>query len=78
MIVAPTVGAVDGDTDKEGDDVVVDVVEAEPPVVVDVADIASAVVVLKISVEFAEVVVVVVELLLKPAIKVGVAVGPDV
>jgi hypothetical protein len=75
LIGAPAVGAVDGDTDKEGDDVVVDVVEAEPPVVV---DIASAVVVLKISVEFAEVVVVVVELLLKPAIKVGVAVGPDV
>jgi len=78
LIGAPAVGAVDGDTDKEGNDVVVDVVEAEPPVVVDVVDIASAVVVLKISVEFAEVVVVVVELLLKPAIKVGVAVGPDV
>ena len=78
---APAVGAVDGDTDKDGDDVVVDVVEAELPVVVDVVDvvdIASAVVVVKISVEFAEVVVVVVELLLKPAIKVGVAVGPDV
>ena len=74
MLVAPAVGAVDGDTDKDGDDVV----EAELPVVVDVVDIASAVVVLKISIEFAEVVVVVVELLLKPAIKVGVAVGPDV
>jgi len=74
LLVAPAVGAVDGDTDKDGDDVV----EAELPVVVDVVDIASAVVVLKISIEFAEVVVVVVELLLKPAIKVGVAVGPDV
>jgi hypothetical protein len=42
---APAVGAVDGDTDKDGDEVVVDVVEAEPPVVVDVVDIASAVVV---------------------------------
>ena len=38
-------GAVDGDTDKDGDEVVVDVVVAEPPVVVDVVDIASAVVV---------------------------------
>ena len=78
MLVAPTVVASDGDTDKEGDDVVVDVVEAEPPVVVDVVDIASAVVVLLTSVEVVGVVVVVVELLLKPAIKVGVAVGPDV
>ena len=76
MLVAPTVGASDGDTDKEGDDVVVDVVEAEPPGVV---VIAIAVVVLLTSVEVVGVVVVVVvEVLSEPAIKVGRPVGPDV
>jgi hypothetical protein len=75
LLVASAVGAVDGDTNKVGDDVVVDVVEAEPP---DVVEIASVVVVFLISVRFVAVVVVVVEVLLTPAIEVGVAVGPDV
>jgi hypothetical protein len=75
LLVASAVGAVDGDTNKVGDDVVVDVVEAEPP---DVVEIASVVVVFLISVRFVAVVVVVVEVLSTPAIEVGVAVGPDV
>jgi hypothetical protein len=76
LLVASAVGAVDGDTNKVGDDVVVDVVEAEPP---DVVEIASVVVVLLTSVEVVGVVVVVVvEVLSEPAIKVGRPVGPDV
>ena len=75
LFVASVVGAADEDVNKVGDDVVVDVVEAEPP---DVVEIASVVVMFLISVEFVEVVVVVVEVLLTPAIEVGVTVGPDV